>query len=426
MRRNLFVSMPPLVVLLLSFSFLPCASQPDNAPLRARNFPHFHVDAARLRSPGGDNYVELYYEVSYSQLQFLKEGRVFVARFEVQAVLYDGKRRQVAGDWWRRRVECDTYRETISPERSYSETFRLTAPPGKYELFVRTEHLDSDKKSSVLTRLDLSEPGILPSLSDLIVGTCTPDSSSDLSPRGRVKVHPRGRFGERYPYMCVYGEVYDSPVDGDTVDYRMHGRILDEQGTVRMQDTIRVRRTRDLSPFVWSPSLDELTMGRYTLEMQLGENKGAVKVTKTFEVDETRFDLDEDIDDTVHLLSYIASRSELDVLKEARGEDRRRVWLEFWRKRDPYPETPENEFLIEFFERVRYANDNFSYFEPGWRTDRGRVYIRRGPPDQVETRPMNPSGPAYEVWYYFEEALTFVFVDRTGLGQYELVGPSYE
>jgi GWxTD domain-containing protein len=201
---------------------------------------------------------------------------------------------------------------------------------------------------------------------------------------------------------------------------------VDEQGTTRQSDTVYVARSGRTSYLLFTPSLDNLSMGRYTLELALAGGGKAAKTSGTFEIDESRFPIDVNIDDTMALLSYIASRSELQPLKEATGAERKRLWMEFWAKRDPNPETPENEFLTEFFERVRYANANFGYFGSGWKTDRGRIYIRRGPPDSVESRPVTASGPAYEVWYYYERNLTFVFVDRTGSGDYQLVGPSYE
>jgi len=412
------------------------ADETGSRPWRAKAVPHFYVDATYFPNPQTEGTLELYYDISHSQLQFLKKGSAFTANFEIQVIVYDLKGRQVTGDSWRRNVTRSSYQETVSPELSYTETLLLALPPGRYNLVTRTENVDSGRLSSVTVRLDLRALGALPAISDVIVGVCSPSSaretpSKEASPRGLVVPHPRARFGERYSSMCVYAEVYDSSSaagapPADTSAFRVLCRILDEQGSTRHLDTLYVARTGNTSYLLYSPALDDLTMGRYTLELQLGNAKGAMKTASTFEVDESRFPLDENIDDTMALLGYITHRSELEPLKQATGADRKALWLEFWAKRDPYPETPENEFLIEFFERVHYANANFSYFGPGWKTDRGRIYIRRGPPDNIEARPVSPSGPAYEVWYYFQQNLTFVFVDRMGLGEYQLVGPSYE
>jgi GWxTD domain-containing protein len=396
-------------------------------PGRARETPHFHVDTAFFHPPGeGEGTLEVYYDISYSQLQFLKKGDGFVARFEVQAILYDSKRRQVKGDSWRRTVRSTSYRETVSPDGSFRETFKLRAAPGKYTLLVRTENLDSEERSSLRVEIEPESARGFPAVSEFVLGSCGADSTSPGGLRSLVIPHPRNRFGERFSRFCVYGEIYDAPGVEDTAAYRLVWKVMDEEGSARFGDTLLVSRKGQLSPFVFSSNVNGLTMGRYTLELVLGEGKTAHRKERAFEVDESKFAIDENIDDTLALLSYVAGRSELESIREAEGEERKRLWLEFWKRRDPFPETPENEYLIEFFDRVRHANRHFSSLDEGWKTDRGRIYIRRGAPDQVERRPMNPSGPAYEVWSYFEKNLTFVFVDRMGFGEYELVGPSLE
>ncbi len=420
----------PLVALAALCLVLPVSSAGQNLglrPGRAGESPHFHVDTAFFHSPGErEGTLEIYYDISHSQLQFLKRGDEFLARFEVQAILYDSKKRQVKGDSWRRSVRRASYRETVSPEGSYRETFRLRAAPGKYTLLVRTENLDSEERSSVQVEIEPRSVRDFPAVSQFVLGSCGADSATAGGLRSRVVPHPRKRFGERFPRFCVYGEIYDAPGVEDTAAYRLTWRVLDERGATRLEGSVAVVREGRVSPFVFSSSVNGLTMGRYTLELVLGEGKGAQRESRIFEVDESKFAIDENIDDTLTLLGYIASRSETESIREAEGEERKRLWLEFWKRRDPFPETPENEYLIEFFDRVRYANHHFSSIEQGWKTDRGRIYIRRGPPDQVERRPMSPSGPAYEIWSYFEKNLTFVFVDRMGFGEYELIGPTME
>ena len=56
----------------------------------------------------------------------------------------------------------------------------------------------------------------------------------------------------------------------------------------------------------------------------------------------------------------------------------------------------------------------------------GRIYIKHGEPDQIESRPSNSSGPPLEIWYYNRPYRRFVFVDREGFGRYVLLGPSFE
>jgi GWxTD domain-containing protein len=94
---------------------------------------------------------------------------------------------------------------------------------------------------------------------------------------------------------------------------------------------------------------------------------------------------------------------------------------EFWDKRDPDPDTPENEFREEFFRRIEYANDRFIEGGPGWKTDRGRIYIYLGPPDKTDEirTHMNPNfrGPIL-YWMYYRYGFAVRFIDENETGRY--------
>jgi GWxTD domain-containing protein len=76
----------------------------------------------------------------------------------------------------------------------------------------------------------------------------------------------------------------------------------------------------------------------------------------------------------------------------ATDDDREQFIEQFWMRRDPTPDTDENEFKAEHYRRIVYANDKFASAIPGWKTDRGRIYIQYGPPDRIELR--STEGPA--------------------------------
>jgi GWxTD domain-containing protein len=107
--------------------------------------------------------------------------------------------------------------------------------------------------------------------------------------------------------------------------------------------------------------------------------------------------------------------------------DGKRTYLrQFWQRRDPTPETPRNEAMESFYARVTTVNRMFreggAAEIPGWRTDRGRIYLRYGAPDAVLSRPQPPATNPYEVWRYERRrALKFVFFDLTRFGNYSLI-----
>lgn len=138
-------------------------------------------------------------------------------------------------------------------------------------------------------------------------------------------------------------------------------------------------------------------------------------------------------------VSYIITKDERRAFMALTTDEERENFIEnFWRRRDPNPDTEENEYREQYYERIAYANEHFSSGIPGWKTDRGRIYIAWGKPDSVET---HPTGGAYErpsyegggstttypfeVWFYRHldgvgDGLEIEFVDPTGTGEYRL------
>lgn len=136
---------------------------------------------------------------------------------------------------------------------------------------------------------------------------------------------------------------------------------------------------------------------------------------------------------------YIITDDERKAFKKLQTDEEREGFIsEFWRRRDPDPDTDENEFREEYYERIAYANEHFASGIPGWKTDRGRIWIMYGKPDERDTHPMGgaydrPSNEgggstttyAFETWFYryiagVGSGVEIEFVDPTGSGEYRI------
>ena len=123
---------------------------------------------------------------------------------------------------------------------------------------------------------------------------------------------------------------------------------------------------------------------------------------------------------------WVISDDERIAFKRLQTDEEREAFIEqFWLRRDPTPGTPENEMKEEHYRRISFANDNFSAGVPGWKTDRGMVYIRYGPPDAIDSHGATPSTYPFENWYYrdvtgFGTPAEFEFVDPTMTSRYHL------
>lgn len=138
-------------------------------------------------------------------------------------------------------------------------------------------------------------------------------------------------------------------------------------------------------------------------------------------------------------VAYIITDEERAAFKGLKTDEEREQFIEqFWLRRDPTPDTIENEFKEEHYRRIAYANERFASGIPGWKSDRGKIYIMYGPPDEREEhptggqydRPMDEGGGTtttypWELWRYryLEDIGTDIqieFVDPTSTGEYHM------
>src|SRR5271156_6789728 len=134
---------------------------------------------------------------------------------------------------------------------------------------------------------------------------------------------------------------------------------------------------------------------------------------------------------------WIITDQELQAFKSLSNDEERDQFIEnFWLRRNPNPDSPENEYREEHYARIAYANDHFAAGKPGWMTDRGHIYIAYGKPDDIDShpsggeyqRPMDEGGGStatfpFEVWHYryiegIGDNIDLEFVDTCQCGDY--------
>ena len=173
-----------------------------------------------------------------------------------------------------------------------------------------------------------------------------------------------------------------------------------------------------------APRTDRITRDQATpvLAHRIASQNGSASPTESSGTDRSRYDkwLNEDV---VYIIDD-AERAAFEKL--ATDAERDRFVEQFWERRNPTPGAAENLFREEHYRRIAYANEHFACSVPGWRTDRGHMYLAWGPPDEIESHP-TPSGnsPAFEIWTYRRvkgvgDNVSLTFVDQTGKRDYRL------
>lgn len=295
----------------------------------------------------------------------------------------------------------------------------LTLAPGDYTLTVSVQDDGSVHNGSQDVRLAVPRLGTGTLSSPIVIYQGSARLARDATPT-RMIVNPRATavFG-RDSVVQVYLEGY-----GLSVPARVVVRTRTREGTELWRDTI---------PMVSSDtSVDALVAARIAVPItQIGVGafeldaspvgapaSGADTVRAPIFVSFFDDGAIASFDDMLSYLRYFTTADKLDALRKAAPATRAAAWAAFWTATDPVPSTPEHEGIRAYFARLQMANDRFrDEDEPGWLTDRGKVLIMLGEPDQIiKPTPMVNDRGRVETWLYSERQLELVFVNRTGVG----------
>jgi GWxTD domain-containing protein len=406
----------------------PEAPAPGTSPYR----PRFSVDGTIQLGASGQPTVRLDYRLSRSELLFERTPPAgYRAAYEVRVIFYREKgNRQLTGDTYTRELHAASYSETRQRGEDISDHLDFQVPAGKYKVEVAITDLVAERISGTAIPVEVpAAPQGLVWFSDLTLGTVEPVPGAATP---RFVPNPSRRYGENLTVFAVSGEIFDRTNAGSVRDstYRLYYKVASETGEEVVAGDTTLVKLPGRTAFVLLPRVVHVGPGtyRFTVAMNVTPVPGtkdrknsSIRRDKGFEVDQSRATLGFASSQSVEVLRYVATQQEMDEIGKLKTEDERKAfWDSFWKRRDPTPETPENEARDEFYQRVQYANQHFSTGGPGWRSDMGRIYIMFGRPDEVIRNPFNFDRPPEEIWHYYRDNRTFVFVDRDGFGRYVL------
>jgi GWxTD domain-containing protein len=365
------------------------------------------------------NSVEFYFAMVNDLLTFIKRSEVcYQAKYELSVMVYNKKHELVAYQNLSDTISVASFNATNSRQQPVLKRMVFTLPPEEYEFRIELTNSDNpaDAGRPVMLKLvDFSKPSL--QISDLVL---TDRQSCDGALR-RFAPNLRESFSEEQSDMGVYFELYGSrPSDSIMVHYALVGRDNKIVGEKKYQlaGGPLLAQCLALREMIVKP-------GEYMFRLEASTGKVLVKAERRLFVHWGRVAIRSDnVDAAVEQLAMITSGKQIQKMKSAAPEERQQLFDQFWQQRDPTPGTPENELRVEFFNRIDYANRNFS--EPtsstdGWKTDRGRVLLRNGAPDDVERQAVEPGMPTVEIWQYTRLNKRYIFVDQQGMGEFRLV-----
>jgi len=382
-----------------------------------RGTPFFdHEVISLLSTKPGMTDVTILVQVPYDNLQFVRADDGFKAEYELMAVITDSTGTVVADNLSTYSAEEKNYYQTNS--RSVFSNARVVAPlpNGTYKLLVEVTDHESQQHSKASGTITLAQGSSDCKLSDLVLATMNKDA---VDPRDFVPV-AGSRLTTADEGVSLYYETAHTGNDPAVISWELIKSPSDTLATG--QDTLTA--SPEIHHNSFPLNLKNRGVGDYVVNVRMSAGACHQSSSKRFAV--IYEDLPRsitDIDQAIEQLRYIASDSEMSAMRKAFQSQKLELFKKFWDERDPTPGTSENEEMDEYYRRVDYANQQFSTQRPGWMADRGMIYIKYGEPSEIIRNLMPQNQRPYEIWIYQELNLQFEFVDRTGFGDYELIGP---
>jgi GWxTD domain-containing protein len=204
-------------------------------------------------------------------------------------------------------------------------------------------------------------------------------------------------------------------------------KLIDEKNKTILEGTYNYYLDSGVNKKIEKISTNQMIIGNYKFEIT-NKKSSDIVVSKDliYRWDFLPVNL-KNLDLAVSQLMYIATSDELKNIKKAKTqEEKQRRFLKFWKSKDPTPNTPKNELMIEYYNRIKIANDRYSHYVEGWKTDMGMVYIIYGNPSNIDRHPFESDSKPYEIWEYYDLRKRFVFVDDSGFGDYRLTTPIWD
>lgn len=318
-------------------------------------------------------------------------------------------------------------------------------PYGSYTLQVMAvDSLDSARRDSISLPIDIAPVGPDVSVSDLeLCSSITEGSSGSSFVKNTLEVIPNATlmFGVTgHPVLFQYAELYNlSP----SVQYTLASVVQDARGQTVRQSA----RTRSFSAAhavdVGTMNISSIASGRYTLMFRVLRDSVTeiARTSKTFYVYNPHVQARvvsatslkasemagltfEELGDEFYRARYLATEAEVTGFAKLGTADARREFMAiFWAEVERGRRGISEVTRMSYLQRVGVANQRFRvHGREGWQSDRGRVYLVYGEPDDIERVPSNEDAKPYEIWSYnqIESGVQFIFIDRSGFGEYIL------
>ena len=367
--------------------------------------------------------LDLYVEVPLGNLQFKKNSstKKYDASIDYTVLIQDSKGETVLNETISKVFSTTQEEQKSIHEMSEYIVKQYYLPPGYYELTFQLYDRNNFKEYTVKKNFNveyIQSKNI--GLSDIMIISQygENDGKKIITPLVNNNI---GNLKDFHLFFEIYN-TKDNPIPAELVY-----TVVNKKDEPVTGGTFSYVLQPGVTKKIEKLSSKEYTLGDYKLEIK-NKSSDETLAEKDFCYEWSNLPTNlKDLDLAISQMIYIASSDEIDKIKSAKtNEEKKRRFIKFWKDNDPSPNTPKNELMNEYYARVKIANQRYSHYFDGWRTDMGMVFIIYGNPTNIERHPFDMDQKPYEIWQYYDLNREFTFIDETGFGDYRLTTPIWD
>ena len=409
-----------IISLLILISNIP-AQYLSSSNLSGIGIPFFHAGIFRTFNESGIDSVRLvriYFQIINDDLTFLKQDSFFVAEVEFDIFVNNEPGDFTFSRTIKKEIKLTEFDQTNSRKLVNSYSTEIELKPGKYDMIVTALDKTNNKQVNRKVKFELEDL----KRNRFLISDILFFQEYEIDSTYRIiSFNPNltNNFGGQGKYFYFYfTSVVTDPSDTLEVEYI----IRNLGGIVTQFNQYKIANNQNTNEHFIRINRQQFDQSRYELEV-IGKYRNQVmKTQKTFSFFWTNNpDSPGDLTNALEQMRYIPEADSAGWAIKQPYTERLAYFQRFWKRMDPNPETEKNELMDEFFLRVNVTNQNFSTIsQPGWQTDRGRIFIKFGDPDDIERHPFEINSDPYVIWRYYNYRKIFLFLDRSGFGDYYL------
>ncbi|MBX3007405.1 MAG: GWxTD domain-containing protein [Melioribacteraceae bacterium] len=419
-----------------------------------QNQLNFEFDYARFSYDSSTVYLEFYYELNPKGMAISTTEM----GDKIEAIVHIEMKNSETGEYfinrkWKIEDILDE-NDSIRIANSFKGVLGFAVPVGKYELQVNAYDAENQALNKRISEnLELKafnsekfEMSDIQLASNLKLQDADPNS---IFYKNTLEVTPNPTmvYTEKMPMLFFYAELYNLFLTNPEQNFVLHKNLFNSSGQQVNRTEKVIKPGKKSVVEVGTLNLSKFPTDSYIFELSLVDpaTNHAFSSSKRFylynpkvqtAVSDVAFNANvasseygimsaEDCDAMFQYIRYIATQREKEQYAKLDSVSTKREFMfNFWRGRDSNPSTPVNEYKTDYMRRVNFANQNYSIMKrEGYLSDRGRILLMYGEPDQRDFYSNEAHLKPYETWFYnaIEGGVTFIFGDVTGFGNFELL-----